>query len=74
MSSRIRTAAFCRALAAARYAPSVYNRQAWKWRLTDDGLDPIAEPRRMAGVDELDERLVTIGCGARWATLVIRTW
>lgn len=56
--------ALYRAVSAARYAPSAYNAQPWRWRLSDEGLDLFLEPSRMAHPGDPDGRLAAIGCGA----------
>jgi nitroreductase len=64
VSERTRTEALYRAVAAARYAPSAYNTQPWRWRLSDDGLDLFVESSRMSDVGDPDGRLAAISCGA----------
>ena len=64
IGARTSTEAHYRAISAARYAPSAYNAQPWRWRLSDKGLDLFLEPDRMAQAGDPDGRLATIGCGA----------
>jgi nitroreductase len=73
-----------RAVSAARYAPSAYNAQPWRWLVSDEGLDLFLEPGRTIRAGDPDHRLAMIGCGAAlqharlalaaqgWRTTVIR--
>jgi hypothetical protein len=78
VSVRSRTEAFHRAVVAAGHAPSVHNRQPWKWSLAYDGLDLLAESSRMEGIEDPDGRLVAISCGAAlhhaWVALAAQGW
>ena len=64
IAARTSAEALYRAISAARYAPSAYNAQPWRWRLSDTGLDLFLEPDRMAHPGDPDGRLAVIGCGA----------
>src|SRR4051812_45813473 len=64
IGARTTAEAHYRAISAARYAPSAYNAQPWRWRLSDKGLDLYLEPDRMAHAGDPDGRLAAIGCGA----------
>ena len=58
------TEAFYRAAATAGYAPSVHNRQPWRWRLSSDTLDLHLEPGRLRDVTDVRGRLALMSCGA----------
>ncbi len=48
---------------AALHAPSIFNTQPWRWRVTGDALELRLDPeRRLAAVDP-DGRLATLSCG-----------
>ena len=64
IGARTSTEAHYRAISAARFAPSAYNAQPWRWELSDRGLDLFLEPDRMAPTGDPDGRLAAIGCGA----------
>lgn len=64
ISTRSCIEALHRAVSAARYAPSAYNNQPWRWLLSDDGLDLYLETNRPDQADVSWRRLATIGCGA----------
>jgi nitroreductase len=64
ISTRSCTEALHRAVSAARYAPSAYNGQPWRWLLSDDGLDLYVETSQLDQADISGQRLATIGCGA----------
>jgi hypothetical protein len=61
---RTHTRALYRAVAAARYAPSAYNTQPWRWHLAGDVLNLFVEPGRMLDVTDPHGRLAVISCGA----------
>lgn len=67
-STRTEQTATVRVLeAAARqslHAPSVFNTQPWRWRVTPDALDLRADPRRQLATTDPDGRLLTLSCGA----------
>src|SRR3954463_5448864 len=44
-------------------APSVFNTQPWKWRLTGDVLQLYSDPARRLGVTDAEGRLLLISCG-----------
>jgi nitroreductase len=44
-------------------APSVFNTQPWKWRLTGDLLELTSDPSRRLGVTDAEGRLLLISCG-----------
>nr|WP_255645430.1 hypothetical protein [Actinoplanes polyasparticus] len=44
-------------------APSVFNTQPWKWRLTDESLEVSSDPARRLGVTDAEGRLLLISCG-----------
>jgi nitroreductase len=44
-------------------APSVFNTQPWRWRLTGDVLELSADPTRRLGVTDAEGRLLLISCG-----------
>lgn len=44
-------------------APSVFNTQPWKWRLTGDTLELSSDPARRLGVTDAEGRLLLISCG-----------
>ena len=56
IAARTSAEALYRAISAARYAPSAYNAQPWRWRLSDTGLDLFLEPDRMAHPGDPDGR------------------
>jgi hypothetical protein len=64
VTSRQRTEVLYRAVAAARYAPSAYNAQPWRWCLSGDVLNLFVEPGRMLDVTDPHGRLAVISCGA----------
>jgi nitroreductase len=51
------------AAAAALHAPSVFNTQPWRWRITGDSLELYADPGRQLTVVDPDGRLLLISCG-----------
>jgi len=44
-------------------APSVFNTQPWKWRITADVLELSADPARRLGVTDAEGRLLLLSCG-----------
>jgi nitroreductase len=48
---------------AALHAPSVFNTQPWRWRVTGDTLELSADPDRRLAVTDPDGRLLLISCG-----------
>ncbi|MEV1286491.1 nitroreductase [Micromonospora sp. NPDC049679] len=45
-------------------APSVFNSQPWRWRITADTLELFADPDRQLTVIDPEGRLLLISCGA----------
>jgi hypothetical protein len=45
------------------YAPSIYNTQPWRWRLTADTLELHLVPDRIMKVTDPEGRLATLSCG-----------
>ncbi|GGR74283.1 NAD(P)H nitroreductase [Micromonospora fulviviridis] len=48
----------------ALHAPSVFNTQPWRWRITADTLELRADPDRQLATTDPDGRLLTLSCGA----------
>ncbi|MFR9779697.1 Acg family FMN-binding oxidoreductase [Micromonospora sp. MS34] len=46
------------------HAPSVFNTQPWRWRVTPAALELRADPERQLGTTDPDGRLLTLSCGA----------
>src|SRR3954452_10183593 len=44
-------------------APSVFNTQPWRWRLTGDVLELSSDPARRLGITDAEGRLLLISCG-----------
>lgn len=44
-------------------APSVFNTQPWRWRITGDVLELSSDPARRLGVTDAEGRLLLISCG-----------
>src|SRR6185295_8140000 len=44
-------------------APSVFNTQPWKWRITGDVLELACDPARRLGVTDAEGRLLLLSCG-----------
>ncbi|MEU4421678.1 nitroreductase [Actinoplanes sp. NPDC024001] len=44
-------------------APSVFNTQPWRWRLTGEVLELASEPERRLGVTDAEGRLLLLSCG-----------
>jgi hypothetical protein len=44
-------------------APSVFNTQPWKWRLTGEVLELSSDPARRLGVTDAEGRLLLLSCG-----------
>jgi nitroreductase len=44
-------------------APSVFNTQPWKWRISGDLMRLYADPARRLGVTDTDGRLLLLSCG-----------
>ena len=61
-----------RALRSAVRAPSVYNSQPWRWRIsTTSVVDLFADPDRHLIVIDLDGRALLLSCGAALHHLVV---
>jgi nitroreductase len=45
-------------------APSVFNTQPWRWRVSADALDLYADRERQLAASDPDGRLLTLSCGA----------
>ena len=61
-----------RALESVVRAPSVYNSQPWRWRISPtDGVDLFADPDRHLMAIDLDGRDVLLSCGAALHHLVV---
>jgi hypothetical protein len=60
--AEVRTALESAARASLR-APSVFNTQPWKWRITADALELSADPERRLGVTDAEGRLLLLSCG-----------
>ncbi|MFJ8578271.1 Acg family FMN-binding oxidoreductase [Micromonospora sp. NPDC093277] len=45
------------------HAPSVFNTQPWRWRVTPDALELRADPDRQLGTTDPDGRLLALSCG-----------
>jgi hypothetical protein len=48
----------------AGYAPSVHNTQPWRWRVTGDRMNLLADRDRQPSVADPQVRLLNISCGA----------
>ncbi|MEW2331514.1 nitroreductase [Micromonospora chersina] len=48
----------------ALHAPSVFNTQPWRWRITTDSLELRADQDRQLAATDPDGRLLTLSCGA----------
>jgi nitroreductase len=46
------------------HAPSVFNTQPWRWRITGQALELRADPDRQLAVTDPDGRLLVLSCGA----------
>ncbi|MEU4749761.1 nitroreductase, partial [Micromonospora tulbaghiae] len=46
------------------HAPSVFNTQPWRWRVTTDALELRADPDRQLAHTDPDGRLLMLSCGA----------
>ncbi|WP_406044177.1 nitroreductase [Micromonospora sp. NBC_00898] len=46
------------------HAPSVFNTQPWRWRVTSTALELRADPSRQLATTDPDARLLTLSCGA----------
>ncbi|MET8148579.1 Acg family FMN-binding oxidoreductase [Actinoplanes sp. NPDC049668] len=44
-------------------APSVFNTQPWKWRITGDAAELSSDPERRLGVTDAEGRLLLLSCG-----------
>jgi len=49
---------------AALHAPSVFNTQPWRWRISGNTMELSADPDRQLPATDPDERLLLISCGA----------
>jgi nitroreductase len=49
---------------ASLHAPSVFNTQPWRWRITGDTMELYADPSRQLDSTDPDGRLLLISCGA----------
>ncbi|HEX5203550.1 MAG TPA: nitroreductase [Actinoplanes sp.] len=78
VSRRLMNEAYYRAAVAAGRAPSAYNTQPWRWRVSHGVLDLFTDPGRAVRSGAADERLAAIGCGAALhharLTLAARGW
>jgi len=78
ISHRIMNEAFYRAVTAAGQAPSAYDTQPWRWRVSNGALDLFVDGDRMSQFPDPDGRLATISCGAALhharLTLAARGW
>jgi hypothetical protein len=45
------------------YAPSVFNTQPWRWRITAETMELYADPTRRLNVTDPDGRLLLLSCG-----------
>ncbi len=59
-----RAGAGYRAAAMAGYAPSIENRQPWRWTVVAGRLDLFLERARLQGVLDTEDRLALMSCGA----------
>ncbi|MFG1607966.1 nitroreductase [Actinoplanes sp. NPDC049265] len=75
---RITNEAFYQAIVAAGRAPSAYNAQPWRWRVTGGQVDLYADHDRMSRFADPEGRLTVISCGAALhharLTLAARGW
>jgi hypothetical protein len=55
--------ALARAAMAAGRAPSIFNSQPWRWRITGDAAELRADRERQVPVVDPDGRLLTLSCG-----------
>lgn len=60
-----------RAIECAVRAPSVYNSQPWRWRVTPTGVDLFADPDRHLLAIDPDRRDLLLSCGAALHHLVV---
>lgn len=78
VSHRMVNEAFYRAVVAAGRAPSAFNAQPWRWRVSNGVLDLFADRGRIPGPGGPNERLIAISCGAALhharLTLAARGW
>lgn len=44
-------------------APSVFNTQPWKWRITGDVMELASDPERRLGATDAEGRLLLLSCG-----------
>ena len=44
-------------------APSVFNTQPWKWRITGEVMELFSDPARRLGVTDAEGRLLLLSCG-----------
>lgn len=58
------TAVLDGAARASLYAPSVFNTQPWRWRITGDRLELYADTTRRLDATDPDGRLLLLSCGA----------
>jgi nitroreductase len=64
VSDRPASAVLAEAAEVAGYAPSVHNTQPWRWRISGDHMDLLADRDRQLTVADPQGRLLTISCGA----------
>jgi len=78
VSHRMANEAFYRAVVAAGRAPSAFNAQPWRWRVTNGVLDLFADHGAAPAPAGPVDRLITISCGAALhharLTLAARGW
>jgi nitroreductase len=61
--TQIARAALESAARASLRAPSVFNTQPWKWRITGDVMELTSDPARRLGVTDAEGRLLLLSCG-----------
>lgn len=71
VSDRPASAVLAEAAEVAGYAPSVHNTQPWRWRISGDRMDLLADRRRQLTVADPQARLLTISCGAALHHVVV---
>ncbi len=58
-----RASALTQAAMAALRAPSIFNTQPWRWRLTDDAAELRVDRGRQLNVVDPDGRFMVLSCG-----------